>query len=204
MFQQEKDREQGYRPGVGLLLIHNGMVLLARRESIWSCINLLDESKPFFEEKPPWMYGWDIPQGGINPGETFQQAIHREIEEELGDEWNALINDPPRLIIRNQLNFPVKKDGIEWLGKVYYYHAIQVISVPMAGDFAGGIDYIDWVYGFHQDEGMHPYPVREFPGGVLFMNYEEACDCILKTQRGQKGQMLLNVLNELKVQELIC
>lgn len=60
------DRESlPYRPCVGILLLNDrGEVFIARRR---------DQSN-----------GWQMPQGGIDEGETPRQAALRELEEEIG------------------------------------------------------------------------------------------------------------------------
>ncbi len=56
-----------YRPAVGIMLVNaSGRVLVARRV----------DSTP--------MPAWQMPQGGIDPGETPRQAALRELEEEIG------------------------------------------------------------------------------------------------------------------------
>src|ERR1700742_3356705 len=68
-----------YRPCVGIMLINNeGLVFVGRR---------IDQT----------VEGWQMPQGGIDDGETPEQAALRELEEETGtnkatviaqmDEW---------------------------------------------------------------------------------------------------------------------
>ena len=56
--------DDGYRPNVGIIICNKyGQVLWARR------------------------YGqnsWQFPQGGINPGESPEQAMYRELYEEVG------------------------------------------------------------------------------------------------------------------------
>src|ERR1044071_5574741 len=55
---------EGYRPNVGIVLANPaGQVLWAKRVR---------------------QEAWQFPQGGINPGETAQQALYRELYEELG------------------------------------------------------------------------------------------------------------------------
>jgi len=55
-----------YRPGVGILLLNNeGKVFVGHR------IDTTAEA-------------WQLPQGGIDPGESPQQAALRELEEETG------------------------------------------------------------------------------------------------------------------------
>ncbi len=54
----------GFRPNVGIILSHaDGRVLWAKRVG---------------------QDAWQFPQGGINRGETPEQALYRELEEELG------------------------------------------------------------------------------------------------------------------------
>lgn len=55
-----------YRPGVGAMLLNpDGMVFVGRR---------LDSS----------LDAWQMPQGGIDPGEEPETAVFRELEEETG------------------------------------------------------------------------------------------------------------------------
>jgi putative (di)nucleoside polyphosphate hydrolase len=56
-----------YRPNVGIAVFHrDGPVLLGRR---------------YGAEGP---YQWQMPQGGVDRGETPRQAAYREMEEEIG------------------------------------------------------------------------------------------------------------------------
>lgn len=56
-----------YRPNVGLALFHNdGLVFLGKR----------------FGESGD--YVWQMPQGGVDAGETPRDAAYREMEEEIG------------------------------------------------------------------------------------------------------------------------
>src|SRR5579864_1056286 len=59
-------RAEGYRPGVGIMLLDTGnRVFVARR------IDIVGEN-------------WQMPQGGIDDGETPRQAALRELKEEIG------------------------------------------------------------------------------------------------------------------------
>ena len=56
--------EQGYRPNVGIVLLnHHNQVFWGKRIK---------------------QHSWQFPQGGIDPGETPEQAMYRELWEEVG------------------------------------------------------------------------------------------------------------------------
>ncbi len=56
--------DDGYRPNVGIVLFNNSyQVLWARRRT---------------------HDGWQFPQGGVRPDETPEQALYRELYEEIG------------------------------------------------------------------------------------------------------------------------
>ena len=57
-----------YRPAVGIMLLnHDGRVFVGRRIDM-----------------PAGLAAWQMPQGGIDPGETPRQAALRELQEEVG------------------------------------------------------------------------------------------------------------------------
>lgn len=69
--------EKTYRPCVGMMLLnHDGLVLVAQRRDI-----RLD--------------AWQMPQGGIDEGETPFKAALRELVEEIGTDKVELIAEAP-------------------------------------------------------------------------------------------------------------
>ena len=55
--------DDGYRPNVGIVICNRqGQVMWARRFG---------------------QHSWQFPQGGINPGESAEQAMYRELFEEV-------------------------------------------------------------------------------------------------------------------------
>lgn len=56
--------QDGYRPNVGIILCN------AKNEVFWG--------------KRIKEHAWQFPQGGINPGETPEEAMYRELGEEIG------------------------------------------------------------------------------------------------------------------------
>ncbi len=64
LFNQQLDAD-GYRPGIGIVLARAGSgVLWARRRRRGG--------------------GWQMPQGGLDPGESAEDALYRELHEEVG------------------------------------------------------------------------------------------------------------------------
>jgi 8-oxo-dGTP pyrophosphatase MutT (NUDIX family) len=191
MFQQEIDRKNGYRPGVGIILIHDGRVMLGSGVSFWNSFRFEGEGI-VFEQYDNWKYAWDMPQGGIEVGESFGQTIRREIEEELGSDWAI---ETPRQFRREQLDFPVRKDGRTYKGKTYYYHYMEVVGFPEGFD--------DWVFGPRGDEEPSMYPTPAFPGGVMFLEHRAARSVVIRSRSGRKGQLVLSILDELRHRRMI-
>lgn len=71
-----------YRPNVGAVLFNrHGRVFVARRADL-----------PNAEGAPG---GWQLPQGGIDPGEDPRDAVLRELAEEIGTNRAEIIGEHP-------------------------------------------------------------------------------------------------------------
>jgi len=82
----------GFRANVGIVLMHGAQVFLGRRTG---------------------GRGWQFPQGGVRAGEALEEALFRELEEEIGIGKGAVqllgqterwlrYRLPPRYVRRNQ------------------------------------------------------------------------------------------------------
>ena len=83
--------DDGYRPNVGIVICNRqGQVLWARRYG---------------------QHSWQFPQGGINPGESPEQAMYRELYEEVG-----LQRKDVKLLAstRNWLRYKLPKRLVRW------------------------------------------------------------------------------------------
>jgi putative (di)nucleoside polyphosphate hydrolase len=86
-----------YRPAVGIMLLNrHGEVFVGRRTDM------------------PVMPAWQMPQGGIDPGEAPRQAAMRELEEEIGTA-KAVILGESRVWLKYDL--PVELAGGIWGGR---------------------------------------------------------------------------------------
>ena len=66
-----------YRPGVGIMLVNrDGLVFVGRRIDM-----------------PAGLAAWQMPQGGIDPGETPRQAALRELSEEIGTDKAEILGE---------------------------------------------------------------------------------------------------------------
>jgi putative (di)nucleoside polyphosphate hydrolase len=88
----------GYRHGVGILLLDRD-----RRVFVGRRINM-----------PMGLAAWQMPQGGIDPGETPHQAAMRELHEETGTDKAALLGES-RVWLHYDL--PPEIAGGMWGGK---------------------------------------------------------------------------------------
>ena len=71
---------QGYRPNVGIIL--------------------LNQKNQVFWGKRIHTHSWQFPQGGIDRGETPEQAMYRELHEEIG-----LKPEHVRIVARTRTGF---------------------------------------------------------------------------------------------------
>jgi putative (di)nucleoside polyphosphate hydrolase len=68
-----------YRPAVGIMLLNPaGLAFVGRRIDM-----------------PARLAAWQMPQGGIDPGETPSQAAFRELEEEVGTDKAEIVAETP-------------------------------------------------------------------------------------------------------------
>jgi putative (di)nucleoside polyphosphate hydrolase len=96
-----------YRTGVGLVLRNSeGLVFAGRRKD--------------GRESP-----WQMPQGGLQPGEKPPQAVMREAKEELGTAKMHIVGCIPRLL---RYDYPVafaSKRASSFRGQEHYWFLLQ-------------------------------------------------------------------------------
>ena len=93
-----KTGKSEYRPGVGVMLLNcAGQVFVARR------IDMVDSTRP-----------WQMPQGGIDKGETPRQAALRELKEEIGSD-KAVVLGESRMWLKYDLPAEIAR-GV-WSGR---------------------------------------------------------------------------------------
>jgi putative (di)nucleoside polyphosphate hydrolase len=87
----------GYRPAVGIMLLNRrGEVFVARRIDM------------------PKASAWQMPQGGIDAGETPRQAAFRELKEEIGTGKAEIVAESRGWL---QYDLPVELAGRVWGGR---------------------------------------------------------------------------------------
>jgi putative (di)nucleoside polyphosphate hydrolase len=87
-----------YRPGVGIVLVNgDGMVFVGRRIDM-----------------PNDWPAWQMPQGGIDAGETPMQAARRELYEETGTDKAEILAETREWL---QYDLPEPIAGTAWRGR---------------------------------------------------------------------------------------
>jgi len=103
--------DDGYRPNVGIVICNRqGQVMWARRYG---------------------QHSWQFPQGEINPGESAEQAMYRELFEEVG-----LSRKDVRILAstRNWLRYKLPKRLVRWdtkpvcIGQKQKWFLLQLVS----------------------------------------------------------------------------
>jgi putative (di)nucleoside polyphosphate hydrolase len=87
-----------YRPAVGIMLLNrDGRIFVGRRIDM-----------------PAGLAAWQMPQGGIDPGETPHQAALRELKEEIGTDKAVILGES-----RSWLSYdlPTELAGGMWGGR---------------------------------------------------------------------------------------
>jgi putative (di)nucleoside polyphosphate hydrolase len=94
---EKKGELLGYRPAVGVMLLsRHGEVFVARRLDM------------------PTMPAWQMPQGGIDPGETPGEAAFRELQEEIGTAKADMLGESRGWL---QYDLPVELARRVWGGR---------------------------------------------------------------------------------------
>lgn len=87
-----------YRPGVGIMLLNReGRVFVGRRIDM-----------------PAGLAAWQMPQGGIDPGETPRQAAIRELQEEIGTGKAEILGETAGWL---HYDLPPEIVGTRWRGR---------------------------------------------------------------------------------------
>ena len=105
-----------YRPGVGAALFnHQGLVWVGRRAA---------------HSDPSVTRFWQMPQGGIDPGETPEQAVMRELMEETGTDKAEIIGETEDWLF---YDLPEHLAGVSWGGK-YRGQTQKWIALQFTGE----------------------------------------------------------------------
>lgn len=138
-------------PGAGAVVVNEGKILL-----LWRHRFITDT------------WGWEIPIGGIEPGETPEQAARREVEEETG--WRTsgpltpLVYTQPSPGLMTAEHHIFKAQGAEQLGepadgfeseRIEWAPLSDVHSLIAKGDISSGTTMVALLYllaDFRKDE----------------------------------------------------
>jgi putative (di)nucleoside polyphosphate hydrolase len=109
-----------YRPNAAIILRNsNAEILVCERSDVRGC--------------------WQFPQGGVKKGETLLDALHREVEEELGlqpHDYRILSRKGPyRYLFLNGR----KKDGFD--GQEQHYFLAELVNPKSVIRFAGSHEF---------------------------------------------------------------
>ncbi len=89
---------------------------------------LIKDRKVFVGERLDYLGSWQMPQGGVDPGETIQQAAMRELQEEVGTNKAHIVKIAPHTI---KYDLPAQRIPQFWNGR---YRGQEQTWVALAFD----------------------------------------------------------------------
>ena len=142
---------QGFRPNVGIVIANDsGQLLWARR------IGGRD--------------AWQFPQGGINPGEQPEQALYRELEEEVGLSATAVeVIACTRGWLRYRLPKRFLRKGEEPLciGQKQKWYLLKLLAddtaISLADNAKPEFDHWQWVSYWYPSQPGSVFQARSLP-----------------------------------------
>jgi 8-oxo-dGTP pyrophosphatase MutT (NUDIX family) len=155
-----------------LLVYHNWLYTMREiRQTIVSAIILSKDRRILMGKKDPslggvWPDCWHIPGGGIDTGETLEQALVREVKEEIGLDISAYRIIPKSIIGTGITEKTLKETGEKVLCRMEFHRFEVKIDDKNAKDIQLhlGSDLVEIKWFTLQ--GL-PY-VRQIPGGKEF------------------------------------
>ena len=99
-----------YRPNVAMIIVSN---------------NYPEKKEIFLAQRNDMSGVWQFPQGGIDEGEEVQEALFRELEEEIGTKKVKIVAQYPEWI---SYDFPPKiaKSMKPWVGQKQRYFLVKL------------------------------------------------------------------------------
>lgn len=118
----EAIRQKGFRPEAVGCFVHKEKILMA------------------YKKKHDL---WQLPQGGIEEGESVTAAFLREMTEELGESLVKSIVGAPRVVGEDRVEFP-SGTREDWKGK-HYFFVLAAVSSPALDVATSEFDDARWV-----------------------------------------------------------
>lgn len=108
-------------------MVSNDVSKLPYRDNV-SCV-LFRKDKYLLVQLNDWPeHWWKFPQGGINKGESEKEAVHRELQEELGISKINIIKKSFRMNKYDWSLDSVKLAGYRWRGQIQKFYLVEYLG----------------------------------------------------------------------------